>query len=82
MSKKILYVIDPGHVDGYNKGVAQGYSEGTKMYTLATYQKKYLEQYGIDVIITRKNVKDKEPKKARNKSRDRNTQQNRFFHSV
>lgn len=55
---KILYVLDPGHVTKYNQGANKDYYEGDKMFTLAQYQKKYLEQYGITVMITRETVKD------------------------
>ena len=58
MAKKILIVIDPGHYPGYNKGVAPGYYEGDKMYTLSEYEKKALEGYGFDVVITRDKNKD------------------------
>lgn len=58
MSKKILYVLDPGHVTKYNQGANKKYYEGDKMFTLAQYQKKYLEQYGITVMVTRGTVKD------------------------
>lgn len=54
MAKKVLIVLDPGHRPKYNKGVAPGYYEGDKMYTLSEYQKTALETFGFDVIITRK----------------------------
>lgn len=60
MAKKVLIVIDPGHYPKYNKGVAPGYYEGDKMYTLAEYEKKALEGYGFDVILTRERTKDME----------------------
>lgn len=58
MAKKILVVLDPGHYPKYNKGVAPGYYEGDKMYTLSEYEKKALEAYGFTVIITRKRAND------------------------
>lgn len=54
MARKILVVIDPGHKPKYNKGAVSGYYEGDKMYTLSEYEKAALEEYGIDVILTRK----------------------------
>ena len=60
MAKKILVVLDPGHKPGYNKGAVSGYYEGDKMYTLSEYEKKALESYGIDVILTRARDKDME----------------------
>lgn len=58
MAKKILIVLDPGHYPKYNKGVAPGYYEGDKMYTLSEYEKTALEAYGFKVIITRKKSND------------------------
>lgn len=58
MARKILVVIDPGHKPKYNKGAAPGYYEGDKMYTLSEYEKAALEEYGIDVILTRKRNED------------------------
>lgn len=58
MAKKILIVLDPGHYPKYNKGVAPGYYEGDKMYTLSEYEKTALEGYGFKVIITRKKSND------------------------
>lgn len=58
MAKKILVVLDPGHYPKYNKGVAPGYYEGDKMYTLSEYEKTALEKLGFKVIITRKRDKD------------------------
>lgn len=58
MARKILVVIDPGHRPKYNKGAAPGYYEGDKMYTLSEYEKAALEEYGIDVILTRKRNED------------------------
>lgn len=60
MSKKILVVIDPGHKPNANKGAAPGYYEGNKMFTFSEYEKKALEAYGIDVIMTRKYAEDPE----------------------
>lgn len=60
MAKKILVVLDPGHYPNYNKGAVSGYYEGNKMYNLTEYEKDALEDYGIDVIITRKRKKDME----------------------
>jgi N-acetylmuramoyl-L-alanine amidase len=58
MAKNILIVLDPGHYPKYNKGIAPGYYEGDKMYTLSEYEKTALEAYGFDVIITRKKSND------------------------
>lgn len=53
MGKKILVVLDPGHYPNYNKGAVAGYFEGDKMYDYSEYEKTALNNYGIDVIITR-----------------------------
>lgn len=53
MSKKVLIVLDPGHGTNVNKGVAPGYYEGNKMYTLSEFQKSALEAYGFKVLLTR-----------------------------
>lgn len=59
MSKKILVVIDPGHVGStYNAGAVKGYFESSAVWTLSQYEKTALESYGIHVIITKKNIND------------------------
>lgn len=54
MAKDLLVILDPGHYPNYNKGAVGGYFEGDRMYDFTKLEKKALEEYGIDVIITRK----------------------------
>lgn len=62
MSKKILVVIDPGHVGStYNAGVVKGYYESAAVWKLSQYEKAALEKYGIKVIITKNNINDDIP---------------------
>lgn len=58
MSKKVLVVLDPGHVPNYNKGAVSGYYEGNKMYDFTEYERDALKAYGVDVIVTRKREND------------------------
>lgn len=59
MSKKVLVVLDPGHVGStYNKGAVSGYYESAAVWKLSQYEKAALEKYGIKVIITKKNIND------------------------
>lgn len=52
--KKVRICLDPGHYEGYNRGVVTGYTEGTAMLDLAQRLKKALEEYdGAEVILTR-----------------------------
>lgn len=62
MSKKVLVVIDPGHVGStYNAGAVKGYYESMAVWKLSQYEKTALESYGIKVIITKKNINDSIP---------------------
>lgn len=64
---KVLYVIDPGHYTKYNQGANKKYFEGDKMFTLALLQKKYLELYGITVILTKNSAAENPSLSARGK---------------
>lgn len=57
MSKKPIVCIDSGHYGKYNRcpGIPE-YYESQVMWRLHLMQKKYLEQLGIDVITTRKDL--------------------------
>lgn len=59
MNKKLLVVIDPGHVGPrYNPGAVKGYYESQAVWDLSQYEKAALEAYGIDVVITKKTIHD------------------------
>lgn len=46
--------IDPGHVEGYNRGTCKNYYEGTQMYKLAVYEVEEFKKYAdCDVTLTR-----------------------------
>ena len=53
-------VIDPGHTKDYNGGVAPGYYEGNKVFTLAKYLKEELERDTdqVKAILTKGNLAD------------------------
>lgn len=53
-------VIDPGHTEDYNGGVAPGYYEGNKVFTLAKYLKEELERDTdqVEAILTKANLAD------------------------
>lgn len=53
-------VIDPGHTKDYNGGVAPGYYEGNKVFTLAKYLKEELERDTdqVEAILTKGNLAD------------------------
>ena len=51
-------VLDPGHVEGYNRGAVSGYYEGTAMYHYAQTLADKLQEAGITVEITRAKVSD------------------------
>ncbi len=56
---KYTVVVDPGHYENANPyPAAKGYYEGTQMYKLGTYLKAMLESSGVDVVITRNNIKE------------------------
>ncbi|MBQ8196071.1 MAG: N-acetylmuramoyl-L-alanine amidase, partial [Oscillospiraceae bacterium] len=51
--------LDPGHDHQSNVSPTNSrYVEGVQMYKLAGYLAKALEDYGIEVEITRKDIKD------------------------
>ena len=51
--------IDAGHGQGYNPSPAEPrYQEGTQMFLLQGFLKRSLEEYGFDVICTRKRVEE------------------------
>ena len=49
----LVVVLDPGHTQNYNKGVAAGYYEGNMTLDLAQRLKAELEKYGAEVYLTR-----------------------------
>lgn len=60
--------LDPGHVQGANAGVCNGYREGTVMFYFAGALKKALEEYeGVEVFVTRKSLADNPSLDARGK---------------
>ena len=53
----MLIVLDPGHVEGYNRSpVCPEYAEGTRMFVLGGYLKEKLEEKGFEVVLTRNSV--------------------------
>ena len=63
--KKII--LDPGHVEGYNRGAVSGYYEGTAMYQYAHLLADKLRVAGLDVGITRTKITDNPSLTARGK---------------
>lgn len=62
MAKKIKVTLDPGHDKGSNiSPVNPKYIEGVQMWKLANFLKKALENYDIEVVLTRPTVKDNIP---------------------
>ncbi|MCI8658742.1 MAG: N-acetylmuramoyl-L-alanine amidase [Lachnospiraceae bacterium] len=54
MNKKFKICLDAGHYGKYNKSpVDNRYYESDMMWKLHLLQKKYLEEYGVEVITTR-----------------------------
>lgn len=54
--EKIRICIDAGHFGKYNQSPAnKAYTEAEAMWKLHLLQKKHLEQYGFEVILTRSN---------------------------
>lgn len=51
-------ILDPGHVEGYNRGAVSGYYEGTAMYHYAYRLADKLRAAGLDVGITRTKITD------------------------
>ena len=60
-------ILDPGHVEGYNRGAAVGYYEGTAMYHYAYLLADKLRAAGLDVGITRAKITDNPSLTARGK---------------
>ncbi len=59
--KKKRICLDPGHYGKrYNAGVVSGYYESVTVWKLTQYEKEYLEQMGIEVLVTR-NSMDENP---------------------
>lgn len=59
MAKKIC--LDPGHYGSkYNAGAVSGYYESAIVWKLTMYEKDYLEDLGIEVVLTRNSI-DKNP---------------------
>lgn len=59
--KKKRICLDPGHYGTrYNAGVVSGYYESVTVWKLTQYEKEYLEQMGIEVLVTR-NSMDENP---------------------
>lgn len=57
--KKKRICLDPGHYgSNYNAGVVSGYYESVTVWKLTQYEKEYLEQMGIEVLVTRKNINE------------------------
>lgn len=63
----IRICLDPGHVAGYNAGVAAGYTEGAMSWYLAQDYKEALEGYGFEVVLTRGGLQDNPSLEARGK---------------
>lgn len=60
-------ILDPGHVEGYNRGAVSGYYEGTAMYHYAYLLADKLRAAGLDVGITRTKITDNPSLTARGK---------------
>lgn len=54
--RPIRILLDQGHGVNYNKGVVEGYFEGTAMYWYGLILKNELEKYGFDVKTSRNNL--------------------------
>lgn len=60
--------LDPGHYgEKYNAGVVSGYYESATVWKLTQYEKEYLEQMGIEVLVTRSNINENPDLTARGK---------------
>ena len=67
MRKKRI-CLDPGHYgEKYNAGVVSGYYESATVWKLTQYEKEYLEQMGIEVLVTRSNINENPDLTARGK---------------
>lgn len=60
-------ILDPGHVEGYNRGAVSDYYEGTAMYHYAYRLADKLRAAGLDVGITRTKITDNPSLTARGK---------------
>lgn len=60
-------ILDPGHVEGYNKGAVSGYYEGTAMYHYAYLLADKLRAAGMEVGVTRTKITDNPSLTARGK---------------
>lgn len=58
--RPIRILLDQGHGVNYNKGVVEGYFEGTAMYWYGLILKNELEKYGFDVKTTRNDIEAEE----------------------
>ena len=57
---KIAFVLDAGHMGGYNTGAMYPYSEGTYMWYLQEDFTKFLSEYeNVDVIQTKEKLEDR-----------------------
>lgn len=66
--KKKRICLDPGHYgEEYNAGVVPGYYESVTVWNLTQYEKEYLEQMGIEVLVTRNNINENPDLTARGK---------------
>lgn len=57
MEKKRI-CLDAGHYGKYNAGVVSGYYESLAVWKLTQYEKEYLENMGIEVVLTRGDIND------------------------
>lgn len=60
-------ILDPGHVEGYNRGAVSGYYEGTAMYHYAYLLADKLRAAGMEVGVTRTKITDNPSLTARGK---------------
>ncbi|WP_425538184.1 cell wall-binding repeat-containing protein [Microaceticoccus formicicus] len=58
--RPIRILLDQGHGVNYNKGIVEGYFEGTAMYWYGLILKNELEKYGFDVKTTRNDIEAEE----------------------
>ena len=58
-------ILDPGHVEGYNRGAQPGYFEGTAMWHYASLLADKLRAAGVEVGITRAKITDNPSLSAR-----------------
>lgn len=58
--RPIRILLDQGHGVNYNKGIIEGYYEGTAMYWYGLILKNELEKYGFDVKTSRNDIEAEE----------------------